>query len=357
MRREFSPERSDTIDAFLGGFCHYSAETRGFSLRAGNSAAALTAAGREGGRCAGDETRVRSMRRWNGWGEETIEAQLPDAGRDFLRERIGETAAPNDAALAEVLAGVRPSRLPDHRLVSRDAEARLRASLGQSLEDWLRLRFGRLGPVVDGVAFPETEDEVRELMEWAGAIGAIAIPVGGATSVVGHLTPGRGESPSLAIVMTRLRRLIRLDPLSELATFEAGVTGPDLEAQLRADGFITRSLSAKLRLLDARRVDRHPLVRPAVGALWTDRGAVRRRADRDADRRARNPDFPRLGRRPGPAPMGSGIGRPDRNPHPRHDAGRAACRSARRSSALSCRPGKKARGRRANWRKEGSACR
>ncbi len=177
------------------------------------------------------------MRRWNGWGEEAIEAQLPDAGRDFLRERIGETAAPNDAALAEVLAGVHPSRLPDHRLVSRDAEARLRASLGQSLEDWLRLRFGRLGPVVDGVAFPETEDEVRELMEWAGAIGAIAIPVGGATSVVGHLTPGRGDSPSLAIVMARLRRLIRLDPLSELATFEAGVSGPDLEAQLRADGF------------------------------------------------------------------------------------------------------------------------
>ena len=91
-------------------------------------------------------TRVRAMRRWNGWGEETIEARLPDAGRDFLRERIGETAAPNDAALADVLTGVRPSRLPEHRLVSQDAEARLRASLGQSLEDWLRLRFGRLGP-------------------------------------------------------------------------------------------------------------------------------------------------------------------------------------------------------------------
>ena len=40
----------------------------------------------------------------------------------------------------------RPSRLPEHRLVSRDAEARLRASVGQSLEDWLRLRFGRVGP-------------------------------------------------------------------------------------------------------------------------------------------------------------------------------------------------------------------
>ena len=84
---------------------------------------------------------------------------------------------------------VGPSRLPEHRLVSHDAEARLRASVGQSLEDWLRVRFGRIAAVVDGVAFPETEDEVRDVLAWARDIRAIAIPVGGATSVVGHLTP------------------------------------------------------------------------------------------------------------------------------------------------------------------------
>ena len=178
------------------------------------------------------------MRRWNGWGEETIDARLPEAARKFLREAIGEAAAPKDSALADVLAGVGPSRLPERRLVSRDAEARLRASLGQSCEDWLRLRFGHLGPVVDGVAYPDTEDEVREVLDWARNVGALSIPVGGATSVVGHLTPGDGSRPSLAVVMTRLRRLIRLDPLSQLATFEAGVAGSDLEAQLRAQGFM-----------------------------------------------------------------------------------------------------------------------
>ncbi len=178
------------------------------------------------------------MRGWNGWGEETIEARLPAEARDFLHERIGEAGAPNDAALADVLVGVGPSRLSEHRLVSREAETRLRASVGQSLEDWLRLRFGRLGPVVDGVAFPETEDEVREALQWARDVGALTIPVGGATSVVGHLTPGKGERPSLALVMTRLRRLVKLDPLAQLATFEAGVAGPDLEAQLRAEGFM-----------------------------------------------------------------------------------------------------------------------
>ena len=99
------------------------------------------------------------MRRWNGWGDETVETHLPDGARDFLRERVGEATAPSDAALASILAQVAPSRLPEHRLVNRGAEARLRASLGQGLEDWLRVRFGRIGAVVEGVAFPETEDE------------------------------------------------------------------------------------------------------------------------------------------------------------------------------------------------------
>ncbi len=178
------------------------------------------------------------MRRWNGWGDETIDAKLSSAALGFLRERIGEASAPNDASRDAVFARIPPSRLPDHRLVNREPDARLRASVGQSLDDWLRLRFGRVGAVVDGVAFPETEDDVREALGFAIEAGAVAIPVGGATSVVGHLTPGDGNRPSLAIAMTRLRSLIRLDPESLLATFEAGVTGPDLEAQLRAHGFV-----------------------------------------------------------------------------------------------------------------------
>ena len=87
------------------------------------------------------------MRRWNGWGDETIETHLPDGARDFLRERVGEGTAPSDATLVTILAQVGPSRLPEHRLITHDAEARLRASVGQSLEDWLRVRFGRSAPL------------------------------------------------------------------------------------------------------------------------------------------------------------------------------------------------------------------
>ena len=98
------------------------------------------------------------MRRWNGWGDSSIEMQLPARAMAFLGDRIGEATPPSDADLSDALDQVRlqPSRLPPHPLVSTDPEQRLRASFGQSLGDWLRLRFGRIGSVTDGVAWPES---------------------------------------------------------------------------------------------------------------------------------------------------------------------------------------------------------
>ncbi|WP_315652368.1 FAD-binding oxidoreductase [Roseateles aquae] len=178
------------------------------------------------------------MRRWNGWGDDSIETALQPGALAFLHQQIGATAAPSDAALAAVLAQLPPSRLPPHPQVSTDAEARLRASFGQSLGDWLRLRFGRIGAVSDGVAWPESSAQVRELLDWASEVGAIVIPCGGATSVVGHLSPPEDPRPVLTLMMGRMRKLLSLDSTAQLARFEAGVLGPDLEAQLRAQGWM-----------------------------------------------------------------------------------------------------------------------
>jgi alkyldihydroxyacetonephosphate synthase len=182
---------------------------------------------------------MRQMRRWNGWGDRAIDAPLHESAAAFLRARVGDASAGADTSLDQALAQVlaQPSRLPPHPLVSVEPEARLRASFGQSLGDWLRLRFGRIDAVVDGVAFPESRADVRTLLDWAAATGAVVIPCGGATSVVGHLEPPRGERPVLSIAMSRLRRMLHLDTDAQLATFEAGATGPDLEAQLQAHGW------------------------------------------------------------------------------------------------------------------------
>lgn len=177
------------------------------------------------------------MKRWNGWGDDSIEFALNDEALDFLRERVGAGRGPQDATFAAACAAIAPGRLPPHRLVDTSPAARVAASLGQSLPDWLRMRYGRIGPVPDGVAFPESSAQVRELLDFAAASGASVIPYGGGTSVAGHLAVPEGDEPVLTINLARLRALTNLDREAQLATFGAGVFGPDLEAQLRAHGF------------------------------------------------------------------------------------------------------------------------
>jgi alkyldihydroxyacetonephosphate synthase len=155
----------------------------------------------------------------------------------FLQERLGSGARTHDVTLRQACDQLAPTRLPWHRLVDISPPVRLANALGQSLPDWLRMRHGRIDSAPDGVAFPESGDEVRELLDFAAANGAIVIPCGGATSVAGHLTVPAGGAPVLTINMTRMRAMLNLDTEAHLATFEAGVLGPDLEAQLRAHGY------------------------------------------------------------------------------------------------------------------------
>ena len=91
------------------------------------------------------------MRRWNGWGDDTIPYHLPANAPVFLDEWVGRSAPPRDATLAEVLAAVPPGRLPEHRLVRTEAGDRLYHARGQSLPDWVALRSGRIAAFPDGV--------------------------------------------------------------------------------------------------------------------------------------------------------------------------------------------------------------
>ena len=174
------------------------------------------------------------MRRWNGWGDESIIDELPAGGVAAIERVVGPAAPRPDATLADLLAGVPASRLPRHRLVVDDPETRVRHARGQSLPDWVALRTGRLIAVPDGVAFPNDGAEVRELLAWAAAVGARVVPYGGGTSVVGGVTPANDGAPWLTVSLGRLAGLRALDDGSLLATFGAGTSGPDVEAALRA---------------------------------------------------------------------------------------------------------------------------
>lgn len=177
------------------------------------------------------------MRRWNGWGDSAISMQLPEQGITLLRETLGVGCVLTDASLDAVLAQVPPSRLPEHRLVSVDAETRVRHARGQSLPDWLAMRSGDFGVFPDGVAFPESAADIRELLAWATTENLVLIAYGGGTSVAGHINPPADSRAVLTISLARMNQLLDFDEDSQIATFGPGANGPQVENQLRARGY------------------------------------------------------------------------------------------------------------------------
>ncbi len=178
------------------------------------------------------------MRRWNGWGHLETEIKLPKTARLLLKKSVAPGWQGPDSSFEDAVLQVPPSRLPEHRLIERDPEIRLLHSRGQSLFDWVALRHGYFeGRFCDGVARPTHLHELRQVLDYARQTQARLIPYGGGTSVVGHIDPPAGDQPVLTVSMQRMNRLLRFDPTARLATFEAGVAGPDLEAALRARGF------------------------------------------------------------------------------------------------------------------------
>lgn len=177
------------------------------------------------------------MRRWNGWGDDTVQYPLTSKAESFLAERIGQGTPPIDARLADVVASMPESRLAHSQLFSTDREQRLRHARGQSLPDWIALRSGRIDTFPDGIAFPESEADVFDLIQYASRTGSHLIPYGGGTSVLGHINPVKGDAPVITVNMRHMNRMLSLNEQDLLATFAAGVSGPQLEAELRARGY------------------------------------------------------------------------------------------------------------------------
>lgn len=181
------------------------------------------------------------MRRWNGWGDQNTHYHLPESAGTYLEQIIGEplvdSNAVPDAEFDAVVETIPATHLPEHPLIDPDPAARLWHARGQSLPDWVALRSGRIGIFPDGVAFPTDEAQVRELISYARTNQVKLIPYGGGTSVVGHINPQPGSAPVLTIDLGRMNRLLDLDTPSQLARFQVGVCGPDLEKQLNAHGY------------------------------------------------------------------------------------------------------------------------
>ena len=80
------------------------------------------------------------------------------------------------------------------------------------------------------------------LLDWCDGAGAIAIPYGGGSSVVGGVEAPCDDryAGAVSIDLSRLGRVLEIDRTSRAARIQAGVLGPALEDQLRPHGLTLR---------------------------------------------------------------------------------------------------------------------
>jgi alkyldihydroxyacetonephosphate synthase len=168
------------------------------------------------------------------WGDPADAVQLPPGVRALLGSVLGVTG-PRPAVPAALAP---PAALPAALHADVSDRARRAHASGMSTEDLLRARAGHLADAPDGVVRPDGHDEVLEVLRLAARHRIAVVPHGGRTSVVGGLRAVReGYRGVVALDLSRLDRLLAVDPVSRTATLQAGVRGPRAEELLAGHGF------------------------------------------------------------------------------------------------------------------------
>ncbi len=125
-------------------------------------------------------------------------------------------------------------------IVRTDPMTRLEHSYGKAWFDACRMFQRSVPNPPDAVAFPESEADIVRILDWCDAVGAIAIPYGGGSSVVQGIEPTAGFDHVVTISLRHMDKVLEVDPVSQAARIEGGVYGPHIEDQLRDTPFTMR---------------------------------------------------------------------------------------------------------------------
>ncbi|WP_371493944.1 FAD-binding oxidoreductase [Kitasatospora sp. NBC_00374] len=188
-------------------------------------------------------TALPRARSWWGWG--WADEQLDDAECTALGARLPGTLprplpVPRVADLRVEAPAVQVPRTLAH-LVTADPEQRAAHAMGKAYRDVMRALRGQSGRLPDLVARPAREQDVADLLDWAGRHGAAVVPYGGGSSVTGGVEyRGDEHRGVLSLDLTGMDRVLEVDRESRAARIQAGVFGPALEDRLRPHGLTLR---------------------------------------------------------------------------------------------------------------------
>jgi len=187
-------------------------------------------------------------RKFWGWGYD--DDQLTPAEQSAVAARTRELAGrdgltPGPAPKTTDFDLRKPRIAPLTALASRFSTTphdRLLHAYGRSFPDILRMWMRDVPHPPDLVAFPETEDEIATILDWAGRDNIAVIPFGGGSSVVGGVEPAVGNeyAATISLDLERFDKMHEIDRASRAARIGAGIYGPALEDQLRPHGLTLR---------------------------------------------------------------------------------------------------------------------
>ena len=122
--------------------------------------------------------------------------------------------------------------------ISDEALIRLRHGHGHTQEEMYAIKYGAIPRVPDLVVFPTEEDQVQKLVDAAARHDVCLIPFGGGTNVTEALRcPVEEKRTIVSVDLSRLNRILSIDPTNHCAVIQAGAVGRQIAAQLRQYGF------------------------------------------------------------------------------------------------------------------------
>src|SRR3989304_2072386 len=157
--------------------------------------------------------------------------ELPEG--DVLRVPDSTKLAVAGTRLSEFDLAMFRQTASEDRMTTADLD-RLTHSVGKSYRDLLRLRLGQLPPPPDLVIYPETDDEIRAILDRCAERRIGVVPFGGGTTAVGGVEIADVARAHVVLDLRRMDRVLSVDPISLLATVQAGIRGPSLEEGLKA---------------------------------------------------------------------------------------------------------------------------
>ena len=188
----------------------------------------------------------RPQRRFWGWGRAdaaldareraTVQAMVTQVGATYVEQPVPQ---PGEFVLAK------PRVTPPDALAAQFSATpldRLNHSAGKSYADCARMWLRKPASLPDWVVYPEDEQAIIDVLDWAQAKHVAVIPYGGGSSVCGGVDArfGEGHAGAVSLDLERLNKVLDVDAVSRAARIQAGALGPELEAQLKPHGLTLR---------------------------------------------------------------------------------------------------------------------